>query len=152
MLFTASGFGPVYFLGLHWNQPCKLSLIGYRMLLECSNIYIRNNNVIIKILSYIVKAFVVFGNAWVSMFAIHGGVFIHITVNIIGTLLTRESIEAFWKRLATSSDIYKDSVEYRQFHIFNALGNSVQQNCLGLLMAAGIFTVASCIGLLVGIF
>lgn len=35
MFFLASVFGPFYVLGIHWNSPCKPSLIGYFLLEEC---------------------------------------------------------------------------------------------------------------------
>ncbi len=122
------------------------------MLLECSQNCLSQNTVILKIFGWISKALILAGNVWVSIFVVHGGVFIIINVSIIGAMLTRESLHAFWEGSTRSNNIYKNVVVYRQFQILNTLSNLIQRNCLGLLIVVGIIVMASCIGLLVGFF
>ncbi len=151
LLASCTLFGTIYVLAFHLINPCKLSLIGYFLLDECNNTtgpssvkkYIFAIRIFIKIVLFL-------GNIWVYSFGLIGILFIFISNLVIGSSMTLENIKMFWKRLQNSTDIYRDSLVYRQFQIFNSLSNYLQTTCLGVVVYTTIFALSINLSLVIG--
>ncbi len=151
LLITCVIFPPIYVLGVHWKYPCKPSLVGHFMLLECYQWQIYGIlGTMLSIIGSITKLIIVLVNMWIWSFAVHGCTFIFSTVHIISTMMLHENVVHFWERYKNTRDIYKDAILYRQLQILNILYNKVQQTFLGVFMLGVTLTLALNLSLLIG--
>lgn len=150
-LLTVFIFPPVYVLGMYWFNPCKPSLIGYFIIPECyqkqnymfSNIFYTTTRVMAKFTVFV-------GNIYVWYFCVHAFVFIFLAIHVIGTTMLRENISMCWRMYKNNPHIYANAILYRQLQVFNGLSNSVQRNCLGMLIFFAILCFSINLSLLIG--
>lgn len=88
---TAVALPPGFAYALHWNNPCKSSLVGYWFIPECHGIHMP------QVIGCLVKCFVIFLNHWMWSFNMHGAVF---AVAVL-TTLSVSSIHQFIQRFGS---------------------------------------------------
>ncbi len=153
-LVTITGlvFPPLFVLGFHWNNTCKISLTGYFFLRECQ-VSTSGATFKVNVLQYIVhgivKITIFLGNMWMWYFAACGTMFMINVIHIIGPMMITNSIELLWRRIRIYRGLHNDAQIYRQIQIFNILCNSLQHDCLGVFMIGVMIFLSMSLGLLV---
>ncbi len=149
LLITTVVFPPIYVVGPHWINPCKPSFLFYLLLIECNKPCLLTNGIIFYITGIFLKLMVFTFKIWALYIGLHGAFFVAIPGHIIGPMMIRERIQLFRKRFVQTSNVYAESVVYREFKVFNSLANCLQQNCLGLFITALIVPMSMVFSLLI---
>ncbi len=153
ILLTILLFAPLYVVGFHWQNPCKLSLMFYFVLNECSDNQIFPQSSFETIFQALLKSFLFLGNIWVLAFGLHGFYFVCLTGFVISPMTILEYIQQFrTQSQAFMQNIYKQALVYRQFQVLNKMSNFLQQTCLQLFMTSAMIAVSMNLGLLVASF
>ncbi len=150
IFFTIVIFPPCYVLGLHFQNPCKPSLVGYFLLNECRNKRNNQKGLVQLLIEIFLKTVIFVGNISMWYYALYGMAFVVITVHIISTMLISNIMEIFWNRLKFGRDLYYDAVLYRQIQVINILYNLLQQDSLLLFMYSQMTVVSVLLAILVG--
>lgn len=96
-LINGAIFPPAFTIAFHWQNPCRVSLAGYGLLLECQTKCAateENFSLVTIILGQMVKIVVFTGNCWVWYFGIHCTIFTVTAVEILCTFLLRDGVRS----------------------------------------------------------
>ncbi len=142
-------FPPLLVVGVHFINPCKPSLFGYLVLYECRTIDNIQTNIGYITLNLLAKGVVFLSNIGIVWFIFHGAVFLVISVNIIGAMMSKECLQIFFNKVKSNKDIFRDALLYRELYIINILCNAVQLKFLGIVMGMAIGFLSIALNLLV---
>ncbi len=149
LIVSAVVIPPLLVLGLHLINPCKPSLIGYFVLVECHKTKNIPTKIVHTVLNFIVKIVVFLGNIWILWFAFHGAIALVILVTILGSMTSKECLQIFLIKIKSGKEIFKDAVLYRELCIINILCNCVQQKYVEILMGMAICLLSISLNLMV---
>lgn len=125
-------------IGFHWSTLCKPSLIGSFLLDECNEKKLVSFGIFQSLFNLSLKSFTLGINFYMLFFSSQMILFILNVIHVLSMMSFRENIQFFWNRFKSSSDLYSDALLYRELQIFDSLVNTVQQNCLAVIVVGDI--------------
>lgn len=150
-MFLASGMylsgiigtaGLVY--ALHWNNPCKASLLGYWLLPECSGLDVEST-----LIANLTKIFVLLGNHFIMCFGSLAITFVVGVLQCLGTMILVDCPKIFWMQMRQENEprmLQNACIFYRQIQLLGNLNNLIQQRIMTTSMLInGIVCHAFCL-------
>lgn len=134
---------------LHWNNPCKPSLAGHWIFLECSK-QMYNTNLVTWLCQLAIRVSIFSVNLWIRMFALNVTTFVLSGFQALCVILSlRELVKLFREKciLCKMSCIRSNklAVMYRSIQVLVVLVNEIQQwGFVGAIVLGGVLFQAFC--------